>query len=222
MKKIISLVLLSLFVFANVFAEERFYEDDEEFYEELYGEAETLLTSDFSGQNLSYNNFDDVQSFVMDLSYEDRLALYDECSRGIGLYTGLNALVPGLGSIIQGDVYGGVSSIVTCAVGEAIYSVGYALLYVNEIKNLIDNKDLADFNFDAIESKVALGLILTGGGIAIGSYIRSLTRPAAYSKAFNAQLADVLGVSKAEVSLVPCIAPDMKTAGVSLGLALNF
>lgn len=225
MKKIFSLFICFMFS-GFVFCAENvddLYEDNP-----VYAQVDYLLNADFSGSSLNYNNFDEIKSLAFELPLEVREYLYEEHSRSVALYTGLNVLLPGLGSVIQGDVYGGVTSLVLYEAGVTVLSIGVSTALFTEMVWLFGSVLSAPTGASVVPFvdtpvfKTGVALSVVGAGIMVGTCISSLFRPSLYSKAYNSQLSKVLGVSKADFAVLPYVSPDVKTGGVSLSLAINF
>ena len=226
MKKLLFLITVFIFAGTTLFAQ-NYIEDDEDI-DWLYDKVEQMVVQDFSGSSLTYKSFDEVHGLALELPLEDRQAMYEEHCRSVALYRGLNMLLPGIGSLAQGDVYGGMSALITytlsgCILMTGVYTWGFSgyfyLWYA--IFSGLSNSEIKDIeSFPAYQ--FGIGATLVGLGMLAANYIYAFMRPAKFSTGFNKELASVLGVTDVDVSLAPCVSPDLKTGAVSLGLAIKF
>lgn len=224
MKKLFTILFLSIFAVFFTFSMEN---EDSVYESEVYDEVESLLTKDFSGADLEFKNFDYLHNLALELPLDVRMELYETKSRSSTGYTWLNFALPGLGSLIQGDVKGGINSLVLYSVGATVLEIGFAtymfglygyLFYA--VYSSLAEEDVQDF-YETPVFKFAATATFAGLGIMTGSLIYSLIRPSKYSKAYNSQLADVLGVTDADFAILPYIDSNANNGGVTLSVALR-
>ncbi len=224
MKKLLSILLLSVFaVFYSYSLEIEPFEYDTE----VYNKVESLLTKDFKGSELQYKNFDYINNLALELPLDVRMELYENKSRSSTGYTWLNFALPGLGSLIQGDVSGGVNSLVLYSIGATVFDIGFATYVFGlygymfyAVTSSLAEEDFQDF-FETPVFKFAVTATFAGLGMMAGSLIYSLIRPSKYSRAYNSQLADVLGVSDADFAILPYLDSAANNGGVTLSVALK-
>lgn len=229
------LVLFAVLFVAGVSA----FAFDFDFYkaaesETVYKDLDKMLQKDFSSKELVYSNFDGLTAMVNAVSIEERDNLFKKHEKAKAMYMGLNFLVPSLGSFMQGDVNGAVKTLVGVGVGAGLIAGGvigmevtlaaaYIALGSNYVTSLTDNYNMGSGVLSGAITGygVALGFIIAGAVVETVSAIYSIVRPGIYANAFNAELANVLGVSDANLGFAPHVTTEGKADGVSVALSLK-
>ena len=195
--------------------------------EEAFENVDAYLDDNFSSVNLFFKNQETIVSQINLLTDEEKAELYEDYSRSGALYFGLNMLLPGLGSYIQGDAFGGTVGLVGGIVGFGLIEFGlYKFVFDTFIAT---GTSLAyglsgrkDYTIDPDIFKVAFGCIISGAVICVIDIIYCIARPFTYSNKLNSSLSNLLYNDKAKLTLAPVISTDAKVDGLYMGLALKF
>ena len=191
--------------------------------DENYIKVDDYLSKNFSSLKLGFDNPKSILNNIGLLSDEQKAELYEEHSKSAALYFGLNMLtLPGLGSLIQGDAFGGTVSLTTGIAGGTLLTVGYLGLVVNlyigmfeAILNALTRNEGSKFNYYSIW----FTMMIAGGALEVVSIITGIVRPFVYSNRLNKELKNILKIEDAKVTLAPVITNN--NSGVVLGLALK-
>lgn len=209
--------------------------------EEAFENVDAYLDDNFSSVNLFFKNQETIVSQINLLTDEEKAELYEDYSRSGALYFGLNMLLPGLGSYIQGDTFGGTVGLVGGIVGGALFEIGAVSLIMStyyygmvSFFSALGNgstersgnsgssgnpANTADADY---YMKTALALFISGAVICVIDIIYCIARPFTYSNKLNSSLSNLLYNDKARFTLAPVISTDAKVDGVYMGLALKF
>lgn len=208
--------------------------------EEAFENVDAYLDDNFSSVNLFFKNQETIVSQINLLTDEEKAELYEDYSRSGALYFGLNMLLAGLGSYIQGDTFGGTLGLVGGIVGGALFEIGTVSLILSTFyyatvsffsalgNGSIDRSGAGGSSGNPVNSvdanymKTALGLFISGAVICVIDIIYCIVRPFIYSNKLNSSLSNLLYNDKAKLTLAPVISTDAKVDGVYMGLALKF
>ena len=195
--------------------------------EEAFENVDAYLDDNFSSANLVFKNQETIVSQINLLTDEEKAELYEDYSRSGALYFGLNMILPGLGSYIQGDAFGGTVGLVGGLLGFGLIEFGlykfvFDIFVATGTSLSYGLSGRKDYTFDTDIFKVAYGCIITGAVICVIDFIYCIARPFTYSNKLNSSLSNLLYNDKARFTLAPVISTDAKVDGVYMGLALKF
>ena len=186
-----------------------------------YKKVSNYLGDNFSSVKLKFSDPEEITDEIDLLTDKQRAALYERYSRSSALYFGINMLtIPGLGSLIQGDKFGGTIALTTGIIGSALSIGGYVGLFTHLTYSLYnDEYDPRDFN-TVFKFAPWVALMFCGGVFDLVSMIFNIVRPFTYANSLNNGLKNILKIEEAKVTLAPVINTN-NTTGVCVGLALK-
>jgi hypothetical protein len=125
----------------------------------------------------------EMQRISGEVPLADRLTMYTAFEKkDQGLGTGLNIFIPGLGSWMQGDVYGAL-------IQNGLLLAGTTLILLNDS---VDYQNSSFYNEGQGQSDM---LLYTGIGIIAVDWIYGIIRPFIYVKRYNKRIAASLRIS---------------------------
>ncbi|MBR1722372.1 MAG: SHOCT domain-containing protein [Treponema sp.] len=162
------------------------YSDKEESNQEIFMTVDSLLDDDWE------KNKEQVRKLSQQLSYSEKMKLYEEYERGAGGYFALNLLIGfGIGSFAQGNASMGLFQL-------GLEATGIGLMLKAEDSN---------------------SLIL-GSAIYLGAYIVGLINPWVYSHRHNETLREELNLNQSNFSIAPIINPMDEQYGLLAKISL--
>lgn len=168
---------------------------------------------------------DEISVLASSLTKSECDALYALNAKKIVLPACINIVPFGVGSWTQGDIKGGLilsGATLLTATGVAGFYVGMAGFLINGAVSSIADSDNGSTGFWA-------GVMITGGAVAVGSFIfyvvYSIVRPQSFGKAYNEVLANTLNGGRtnkgsSDVTFSPIVDFDAKKTTV--GLAITY
>lgn len=140
-------------------------------------------------------NKDKIIELSKELSFAQKMRLYDKYEKGAGGYFALNLLLGfGIGSFAQGNKSAGWAQL-------GLWAAGFGLVY-----NGVDNEN---------SSTVTIGALFI-----IGSTVVGCVTPWVYSSNHNAALKESLGMTDGSISFAPIINPVNEQYGLMARIAL--
>lgn len=221
MKKIFLLfgvLLCASFLFCEELTEDIVTEDP------AYVKVDEYLSDNFSSRKLSFLNQGMVFEELNILTDEQKADLYEQHSRSGAGYFGLNMVLPGLGSYIQGDAFGGTIELVMGIAGMGLTTYGLISSYINIIIGIIEGvaeSASGSSSTNSVNVGPALGSLFVGLGIIVADLIFSIVRPFKYSKSINASLDSLLFNNETQISIAPVISTTAGFDGVTVGMSVR-
>jgi len=227
MKKVVILLGMLLcagFVFCNE-RSDNFFDSDAG----AFSRVDYYLSNNFSTFSMKFKNVREVADDIDRLSYEQKSELYDIFSKSGAPYFALNMLIPGLGSFVQGDLFGGVLCLGEYIVGVGLIiggSVGIASSTTAGIINSYNVNNPTDYYRVQNETSASIGssvcVMLVGGVLLIVDFVTCIARPVSFSRHLNKGLRKLLNADYARFSFVPSITSDSDAMGMTMGLTVRF
>lgn len=189
-----------------------------------YVKVDEYLSDNFSSRKLSFLNQGMVFEELNILTDEQKADLYEKHSRSGAGYFGLNMVLPGLGSYIQGDTFGGTIELVMGVVGFGLAGYGLIATYINIFVGVVEGvaEGLSGSeSTQTINVGPALGSLFLGLGLVVADFIFSIVRPFKYSKSINASLDSLLFNNETQISIAPVISTTSGFDGVTVGMSVR-
>ena len=229
MKKFLFLSILSIsstFLFCQEIESENNSDIDNLFYyeDDNFKKVDEYLDKNFSSVKYKFLDADLISDEIDLLSEEQKAELYEKHSRSSALYFGINMVgASGIGSLVQGDVFGGTLALTTGIIGCTLGVIGfyglafnvYVDLWAGIIKGLSDNKSDSNSTYTIWHT-----MMIIGGAFYLTGLITAIIRPFAYANNLNKELKKILKIDDAKITVAPVITTN-KSTGVYVGLALK-
>jgi len=142
---------------------------------ESFFKAKILIDDDIE------KNMIQIQDISMDLDFMQKTMLQNDYEKTKAVPVLLNILVPfGVGSFVQGDTTGGVTSLIGDLLEIGLITIGYI--------NLTSYSYDSYGGYSTSNSGTGSTLIIAGGIVAIVNGIYKIARPISYANKFNRNL----------------------------------
>ncbi len=187
-----------------------------------YSRVDYYLDNNFSSISMKFKHVNEIAADIDSLAYDQKAELYEEYSKSGAPYFGFNMLIPGLGSFIQGDTFGGFLCLGEYLLGTGMLIGGIVSLTANTVNVAIDLYNGNSRSNSSANVGTSVCVLLVGGVLLVVDFVTCIVRPFTFSKNINNALQKLLNANDVRVSFVPVIAPNSDELGMTLGLSVKF
>lgn len=182
-------------------------------------QSETYVTVDKLLSKNIRSNADSVKLYADKLTFDEKAQLFTEHTQKAGKYQLINAFsFVGIGSYMQGDIFGGVVSSVLGAGGIGCIALGIGNIADMQTPSYGSSRPVS--NTARVENMALMFGI--GGGLLVTDILWGILKPKLYANKNNKIMKKALKLDDAKVSLTPVFNSAFELNGASFAVALKF